>query len=218
MVLLFGCRPSEAAYIVYSNSFSPNTFPELEGCDWAATVPPAFNKTKKLYKWPVPPKMIWMVKLVREMHGSPDLQSELNNSIPNFTESITQWYRRRVVLDAAKESDVVSQLLQAQGFLCMRTVRAFHAKEWAQAAAKAKRLGLPVPFNPLQHVSSKTTMQHYVPPEAEVVTPASTPRTRRRTKQRSKQEKALARATAMLETTANSEAVAATRRSARQVS
>ena len=220
MVLLFGCRPSEAAYMIYSNSFSPNKFPELEGCDWAATVPPQFNKTKLLYKWPVEPKMIWMVKLVSAMHMIPDLESELNNSILNFTESITQWYRRRVIVDAAKESVVVSQLLRTQGFLCLRTVRAYHAKEWAQAAAKAKRLGLPMPFNPLQHVSSKTTMQHYVPPESEVVTPASTPRTRRRTKQRSKQEKALERATTMIKTTTNSEPAeaAATRKSARRVS
>ena len=72
-MLLFGCRPSEATYIIHSPSFEPNTSREFKDCDWAATVPPEFNKTNKLYKWPVPPKMIWMVKLVREMHGSPDL-------------------------------------------------------------------------------------------------------------------------------------------------
>ena len=69
-MLLFGCRHSEAAYIVCEKSIRRNNFPVFEDIDWAATVPTKYNKTKKLYKWPVPIEMNWVVDLLRSLHAN----------------------------------------------------------------------------------------------------------------------------------------------------
>ena len=93
-MLLFGCRPSEAAYIIHRHSFYPNTFSEFAGCDWVATVPPGYNKTKQLYKWPVPPKMIWMVELLHELHDPEyKLKDRLGEPKTKGTKDLDNWFR-----------------------------------------------------------------------------------------------------------------------------
>ena len=68
-ILIWGCRPSEAAWLVYESAFVPGAaFREYFDADVAGTCPPSYNKTSMLYKWPVPEEMEWAVELVRMLH------------------------------------------------------------------------------------------------------------------------------------------------------
>ena len=165
-VLLFSCRPSEAAYLIHANSFQRNTFAAFKDCAWVATIPASYNKTKLLYKWPVPKKMEWMVRLTKALHELvPTLQSDLGDPKTKFNTALQNFYKQRVLVDAAKLKGVVAIDTKAERFYCMRTIRAHHAEVWAEKAEECKRLGLPLPFNPLQHTTPKTTFKNYVPPQ-----------------------------------------------------
>ena len=186
-MLLFGCRHSEAAYVIYANAFRPNKFAEFQGCRWAVTVPPGFNKTKQLYKWPVPAKMEWVVKVVKELHERvPGLKEQLGDPATKFKRAIGNWFSRRVMPDAAakfKEVTPRTPATDGHGYVYgLRTIRAYHGAVWAREFHRARRLRQPIPFNPLQHTNPKTTLQHYVPAEED--SPASTPVSERRNNKR----------------------------------
>ena len=188
-VLLFGCRHSEAAYMISANSFTTNKFDEFPDAVWAVTVPPTYNKTKILYKWPVPAEMEWMVESVRALHErEPTLRTCLGDAKTTFSKALEYWYVSRVIPDAAQEYDEVTERTEPEGgeIYSMRTIRSFHAAEWAKAYYRAKRLNEPLPFNPLQHTDIRTTLQHYVPADGEVL--PTTASERREAKRRSKQE------------------------------
>ena len=189
-MLLFGCRHSEAAYIVHANSCRRNRFAVFEDIDWAATVPPKFNKTRKLYKWPVPREMNWAVETLAKLHKVvPQLQTLLGDPAKNFAKMLENWYSRRVIKDAGKENDDVAERCPATDQLySMRTIRAYHGTKWAEEAELAQRMGLPPPFNPLQHVNPRMTFQHYVAPEEETP-PSSRSSERRGAKLRYKKNK-----------------------------
>ena len=163
-VLLFGCRHSEAAYIVWANSCRKNKYVEFEDCDWAATVPSDYNKTRKLYKWPVPREMNWVVEMLATLHKRvPQLQTLLGEPDKKFTKMLANWYTGRVIKDAAAKYDEVTERSAATNEIySMRTIRAYYGTKWAEEAELAERMKLPPPFNPLQHVNPKMTREHYV--------------------------------------------------------
>ena len=74
----FGCRPKDAAYIVRSNSFQTNDYPDLEG-DWKATVPPSVTKTREPYKWAVPRHLNPFVELLQSLHKKPQFFKQLGS-------------------------------------------------------------------------------------------------------------------------------------------
>ena len=151
-VLLFGCRHSEAAYMISVNSFTLNKFDEFPDAVWAVTVPPTFNKTKILYKWPVPAEMEWIVESVRALHKRERaLKDCLGDAKTTFSKAIEYWYSNRVIPDAAADHDEVTERTEPDvgEIYSMRTIRSYHASEWAKAFYRAKRLNEPLPFNPL---------------------------------------------------------------------
>ena len=140
-MLLFGCRPSEATYIIHKPSFEPNTSREYKDCDWVATVPPTYNKTKLLYTWGVPKKMNWMVELVYALHEhEPDLKDKLGDPKKTFRSRLDYWFRFRVLVDAAKESDYVAQRNSSGRWYNMRTVRTRHGTDYYREYKEAQRL------------------------------------------------------------------------------
>ena len=140
-MLLFSCRPSEAAYIIHWHSFYPNTFSEFERCDWVATVPPTYNKTRLPYRWPVPRKKNWAVELVYALHKhEPELKGRLGDPKKTFRSRLDYWFRFRVLVDAAKESDYVAQRNSSGRWYNMRTVRTRHGTDYYGAYKEAQRL------------------------------------------------------------------------------
>ena len=67
-LIVTGCRPKEAAYLVHANSFQENDYPDFEDCDWKATVPAEVTKTRQAYKWGIAKDMNDAVELLRALH------------------------------------------------------------------------------------------------------------------------------------------------------
>ena len=68
LVLITGCRPNEAAYLVHAYSFQSNDYPDFRDCEWKATMPAELTKTRLDYKWRIPTDMNLVVALVRKIH------------------------------------------------------------------------------------------------------------------------------------------------------
>ena len=79
--LITGCRPSEAAYLILTkNSFQQNDFPAFKGCTWKATIPKEYTKTKVEYKWGIPPRANFFVKVLKQLHRAvPNLKEVLRD-------------------------------------------------------------------------------------------------------------------------------------------
>ena len=92
--------------MISANSFEVNAFDEFPDAAWAVTVPPTYNKTKLLYKWPVPKKMEWMILTLQKLHARvPTLRKTLGNPKSKFSQAIIDYYKKRVIKDAAKDYD-----------------------------------------------------------------------------------------------------------------
>ena len=206
-VLIWGCRPSEAAWMVCESAFvDGSAFREFFDADMAATCPTSYNKTRTLYKWPVPKEMEWAVELLRKLHGQvPELKEQLGDPKPKFTKTLSNWYSKRVLKDAAAEYDEVAERDAPKDgeFFGLRTIRAYHGELLCRLKHLSEKNGTPPPFNYLQHKNWNMTRAHYWDSSrpAFVVddTPASTPKARRQTKLRQKQEAAAERALSISE-------------------
>ena len=77
-LLITGCRPKEAAYLVLTkDSFLRNDYPDFKG-DWKAEMPRTETKTGIAYKWDIPQSANTTVKLLRELHKHvPGLNEQL---------------------------------------------------------------------------------------------------------------------------------------------
>ena len=118
-------------------------------------------------------------------------KGELDEILPKFRKSLENWITRRVIVDAAKESDSVTLRSPSQQLYNARTIRARHGTDWCKAFLEAERLKRPMPFNPLQHENSRMTLDHYREVEEEKDPPVITPAERRETKLRRKKEETL---------------------------
>lgn len=194
-MLITGCRPKEAAYLVRANSLQKNDYPDFKDCDWKATMPAELTKTRLNYKWPIPRDMNVVVGILRALHQlAPDLESELGD-LDKFTKAIDHWFLRRVLRDAEREKRGVT--VRSPGGPChnFRSVRAWHGSQWAMAAALARKEGKEPPFNPLQHTNNKTILRHYAVDPPDAVEAGREKERRRVTKRREKQEAAVKRHT-----------------------
>ena len=113
--------------------------------------------------------MNWVVETLAELHKQvPRLQTLLGDPATKFTKMLGNWYSQRVIKDAAAENpDVTERCAATDEIYNMRTIRAYHGSRWAEEAELAERMGLPPPFNKLQHVNPRMTFQHYVAAEEE---------------------------------------------------
>ena len=161
LVLQTGCRPSEAAYLVLEQSFKRTR--AHEGCDYLAVVPAQYTKTRERYKWALKREANETVELVMALHERPP-SLHLLGTQAQLADKLHNWFKRRILPDAAKTSQAVDDALKSQFKYNLRTVRARFAEDWADAVKEAEALGKQVPPNPLQHRTARTTFRHYVPP------------------------------------------------------
>ena len=140
-----GCRPNEAAYLVLNNSFTPTR--RAKGCDYMAIVPAQQTKTGAKYKWAMKGKVNKAVKLVQQLHDRDQLPTFKDQH--HLAKMLYDWFSRRVLPDAAKESKAVTAYLATGNKYNLRTVRARFATAWAAAKLAAERKGEKEPKNPL---------------------------------------------------------------------
>ena len=153
-----GCRPNEAAYLVLENSFTLTS--AAKGCDYMAIVPAHKTKTGDKYKWAMKRKVNKAVKLVQELHERDRLGTF--KSQHHLAKVLFDWFTRRILPDAAKESKVVKAHLDSNNKYNLRTVRSRFATAWAAAKLAAESKGEKPPKNPLFHKSSAVTFRCYV--------------------------------------------------------
>ena len=193
-MLITGCRPKEAAYLVQENSLQPNDYPDFRYCDWKATMPKAVTKTKRDYKWGIPKGENTVVQLLRRLHDDgPNLQNELG-TLAKFTKDLDTFFTS-VLRAAEKEKQGVTVCSPAGPKHTMRSVRSWHGDKWTMEAVLAKRAGREPPFNYLQHTNPKTIQQHYATQTFDSLEAGREELRRRETKQREKQEEQVAKQT-----------------------
>ena len=201
LVLTWGCRPSEASYIVHASSIGPGApYSAHFDAALAATCPTSYTKTQLPYKWPVREEMGWAVELLRDLHKRvPRLKKLLGNPKTKGTTDLRDFYRDHVIPEAAAEHDEVTVYADADKseIYNMRTIRAYHGTKLCREYMRCKRLNRPKPFNYLQHTSWKTTMSCYWDKREAAQTPdaspAGTTAQRRETKLQDKREAAITR-------------------------
>ena len=192
-MLITGCRPKEAAYVVRANSVQPNDYPDFRDCDWKATMPKEVTKTKRDYKWPVPKGENQVVGMLRSLHKlAPNLEEELG-TLAVLTRSLDS-FMNSVLKAAEKERLGATYNTPAGTKHTMRTIRAWHGTKYAMEAEIAKRQKEPVPFNPLQHSNEKTLLRRYTVNLPDALE-AGRILSKRETKQREKQEEQVAKQT-----------------------
>ena len=146
MVLNTGCRPSEAAYLVFNNSFyKTSVYPS---CVYLAVVPPEATKTRREYKWKLNESANQAVKLVKFLHAKAETLDHLGDH-RLFGKRLAEWFTFRLMVDCAKTNKHVKQALESKDHYNLRSVRARFATDWAAAAKKAEASGRAVPPNPL---------------------------------------------------------------------
>ena len=147
-MLVTGCRPSEAAYVVFNKSIAPNDFKHLPS-KWKATAPADFTKTHIKYKWLIPNEENGIVEMIRGLKDTGyDSHGVLN-------ERLKYWFRK-----VRKDANVAPENNLGQS-LNMRSVRCHHATEWVKLDAEFKFMTWPSPPNPLQHETPVTTLRCY---------------------------------------------------------
>ena len=110
LVLTWGCRASEASYIVHANSFEDGArFSAHFDAKFAATCPAWYTKTSFDYKYPVWEETEWAVHLLEDLHDRvPTLQKLLGDPKTKFKTAIENFYKDHVMPEAAEEYDEVT--------------------------------------------------------------------------------------------------------------
>ena len=153
LVLITGCRPKEAAYVVWHRAVKANAY-IVKHMSHAlqAFVPASVTKTHHDYMWPLPDEYDAVAQriLANDVSGFENYD-QLHRSLQNF-------YKTQV-LDKAenaviKHSDV--------SYYCMRTARAYRATEWVKLVTEYRLMKwTPEPLNPLQHKKMEMTLERY---------------------------------------------------------
>ena len=143
-----GCRPTEAAFIVFQKTITISDYDFLPS-KWKASAPADFTKTGLHYRWLIPNESNDIVELVLKTTVTGFKRHE------DLKTKLTYWYEK-VMKDAGLEMEN-----EIGDRLTMRSIRCHHATEWVKLDAEHKFMGLPKPPNPLQHESEATTRRHY---------------------------------------------------------
>ena len=153
MILLHtGCRPNEAAFIVYNRSVEISTYHfKHTNSDWRATVPAEHTKTGIEYEWLLPNEIEYVIDIVRRHNDTGyDSSDKLREGLDNF-------YEKQILLKAG----VPARDPKGKSY-SMKAVRKFRATEWAGLHKEYEVMDWkPYPPNPLQHKSPKMTLAVY---------------------------------------------------------
>lgn len=152
-MLTTGCRPKEAAYIVWHKSIRKSTYMvKHQVHTYEAFVPADYTKTKHDYLWLLPKDFDNVVKWIMSMNDAGFTSAEkLRSSLESF-------YTTQVLMKAGD----VPKRHNDKKWYCMRTARAYHATEWVKLVHEYRYMEWkPEPLNPLQHETEKMTMEHY---------------------------------------------------------
>ena len=154
ILFVTGCRPTEAAFILFEKTFVLNDFEHLP-CKWIATAPSDFTKTHRDYRWLIPNQANDIVDLILRL-GTTDYTKQ-----DVLKEDLKYWYWKTM-------RDAALSLENEQGErLNMRSIRCYFATEWIKLDAECKFMGWPRPPNPLQHESAATTRRYYSASQAD---------------------------------------------------
>ena len=148
ILFVTGCRPTEAAHILFEKTFILNDYKHLP-YKWKATADSSFTKTHRDYTWMIPNEANDIVDLILRL-GTTDYTKQ-----DVLKEDLKYWYwktMRDAGLDLENEDDER---------LNMRSIRCYFATEWVKFDAECKWMGWTRPPNPLQHESATTTLRYY---------------------------------------------------------
>ena len=151
-LLATGCRPKEAAIIVQTKSIEKANYhyPHQEHT-FKATAPSDDVKTRRNYFWLLPMRTDAVVKQLRELTDTGYGKHE------TLTATLNKFWDRQIL---AKVN--VPQTDPHGHRYSMRTVRAYRATEYIRLRAEYRVMQWkPEPPNPLQHLSTKTTLTYY---------------------------------------------------------
>ena len=124
VLLHTGCRPNEAAYIVFNKSIQENDIDERTiKANFKATVDQFEAKTNHEYYWLLPKEVNFVAKLIR---NNPSTGFETKNQL---TDSLRSFWAKQVLEKAKIET--VSPDSEPYS---LRTIRAYRSTEWVKLA------------------------------------------------------------------------------------
>ena len=142
VVLVTGCRPKEAAYIVHSKSIRANDYYVKHMVHkLQAFVPASVSKTKRDYLWLLPDEFEKVYNLILNLKetGFATYAELRKPMVPFYTEHVLKKAKVPV-----RHSD--------KNNYCMRTSRAYRATEWIKLVTEYRFMKWkPEPLNPAQH-------------------------------------------------------------------
>ena len=193
-LLASGCRPADAAYVVYHCAIERADADEAHGQEWKAVIPGESTKSRFEYVWGLDDELFTKMGVhTMQLHTCQPALRTLLGPLPTFKKAVANWFTKRVLPDAADDGEVVGEYLEAEQKYNMRSVRAWHGTRWCEKAIAAKKAGKEPPLNPLQHTDPKMTIRHYFDRKNQAP-PAKRLAALRDAKQRTKQKKAESRA------------------------
>ena len=157
--IITGCRPMEAAYVVYNKSIHDNDQllnKRWGKIDYMATVEHYVTKTHQLYRWLLQREENFIVPLIRNL----DVSVFLGWS--TLYAGLDYWYNK-----VRKEAGVSQFKDHMGGAYTMRSIRCYHATEWVKTCTEYKVMGWEnEPHNPLQHTTPRLAHLTYAEKDA----------------------------------------------------
>ena len=151
ILLLTGCRPNEAAYIVQHKSMRHNPYVDFAArADFIAETPGSFNKTGKPYVWLVPNYEGVFDAIVNHFNH---LEESPFEDEEDLSERLDYWYNKTM-----RDAKLLIRNSKNQKYT-MRSIRCYKATEWVRECAESKVLKWPEPPNPLQHEKDSMTVK-----------------------------------------------------------
>lgn len=151
-VLHTGCRPSEAAYVVFHKTIKKSTIKlKHASFELQATAPKDITKTKRDYFWLLPKEFNLFLPVLRghTPTGFTDFKA--------LTKELAHYWDRKVLKHAKVPLNSETNTVYS-----LRTVRALRATQWVKLFAEYKEMGWsPMPPNPLSHKDVKMTLKKY---------------------------------------------------------
>ena len=152
LVLHIGCRPAEAAYIVFNRSIEKNDY-VIKHAKFKerATAPKTVTKTKHDYFFLLPSELSPFVGAIKKHMQNGFTRYEM------LTTSLAHYFTRKVV----KMSKVPFNPCTNRPF-CLRTIRAMRASEYIKLYYEYVAMDWkPMPPNPLMHEDIQMTLDRY---------------------------------------------------------
>ena len=152
LVLHIGCRPAEAAYIVFNRSIEKNDY-MIKHAKFKerATAPKAVTKTKQDYFFLLPNELTPFVSKIKQHMKTGFNQYEV------LTTSLAHYFTRKVI----KMAKVPNNPATNRPY-CLRTIRAMRASEYIKLYYEYVVMDWkPMPPNPLMHEDIQMTLDRY---------------------------------------------------------